>query len=62
MSEYKGYNQRMGIASMKYKKLKRDMVRVDVSKEEKELWKAYAEKRGLTLSGYIKFLIAEDNK
>lgn len=61
MSIYKGYNKSMGISSMKYNKEYRDVVKLNVSKDEKEKWKGYAEKRGLTLSGYIKKLIAEDN-
>ena len=62
MSVYKGYNKKMGIASMKYNEEHRDVVKLNVSKEEKELWKSYAEARGMTLSGYIKSLVKRDNE
>lgn len=61
MSNYEGYKPRMNVATQKYRKEHRSLITIDVSKEEKELWKGYAERRGLTLSGYIKKLIAEDN-
>ena len=62
MSTYKGYKERMGVASMKYRKEKRSVIHLDVSKEEKDLWKRYADARGMTLSGYIKSLVKRDNE
>lgn len=46
----------------KYFKENRENLNVNLAKGTKDIWKAYAEKRGLTLTQYITKLIEEDNR
>ncbi len=61
MSVYKGYNEARKIASMKYQKEKRDKLTLDLPKGKKEEYRAFAERRGLSLTAYIVSLIEKDN-
>ena len=40
----------------------KEVINIRISKELKEKLKKEAEEKGLTLSGYIKFILAERNK
>ena len=61
MSQYKGYNETYKKATMKYKKNNLERIALDVPKGKKELYRTYAEKRGLSLTAYIVQLIEADN-
>lgn len=61
MSIYKGYTEKGKIASMKYKKEKRDSLTLSLPKGKKEEYRAKAESKGLSLTAYIVSLIEKDN-
>lgn len=61
MSEYKGYTKSMGAATAKYKKANRQQICLDVAMGVKDVWKKKAEKRGMSLTAYISWLIENDN-
>lgn len=61
MSIYKGYTEKSKIASMKYKKEKRDSLTLSLPKGKKEEYRAKAESKGLSLTAYIVSLIEKDN-
>ena len=61
MSKYTGYNKELGKASMKYMKENIEVVRVQVRKGTKDVWKEYARQRGMSLQAYIASLVEADN-
>ncbi len=61
MSEYKGYNEISKRATMKYLKEQRETLGLNLPKGTKSEWKEKAEKRGMSLTSYISWLIENDN-
>ena len=61
MSEYKGYNKKLGEASMKYNKEKRESLNLNLAKGVKDAWKEKAKSKGMTVTAYIAWLIENDN-
>ena len=60
MSKYTGYTDRQNKATQKYKKEHFGRIVIDVRKEKKDEYKAFAESRGMSLTAYIVKLIEED--
>lgn len=60
MSEYKGYTKAMGEATAKYKKEHREQICLDVAKGVRNEWREKAKSKGMSLSGYIAWLIEND--
>lgn len=54
------YTQASNKAVQKYSAKAYDQVKINVYKGQREQIKAYAEKRGMSLNGYINKLIADD--
>ncbi len=60
MSTYEGYTESRKKASMKYNKEKRDMLNLNLPKGKKEIYRAQAKRRGMTLTAYIIKLLEDD--
>ena len=60
MSEYKGYTKAMGAASSKYRKEHLERINIDVPKGNRDIYRAKAKAKGMSLQGYIIWLIEND--
>ena len=61
MSEYKGYNEKLGKASMRYNKEKRESLTLNLAKGIKDRWKEQAKMKGFdSLTTYVAWLIEND--
>ena len=60
MSVYKGYTEGQNKATQKYQKENLEQVRVWVRKGERAKYKAYAESKGMSLTGLIVQLLEQD--
>ena len=60
MSKYTGYNESRKKASMKYKAAHVDSIRLDVRRGKKEVYRAYAQSRGKSLTKLFIDLVEED--
>ena len=61
MSEYKGYNESLRKASMRYNKEHRENLTLNLAKGVKEQWKAQAKLKGFkSFTEYIAWLIEND--
>ena len=54
------YSEAQKRATMKYREKAYSRINLDVKKEKKEIYKAQAEKRGMSLNAYIISLIEKD--
>lgn len=54
------YSEAQKRATMKYREKALARINLDVKKEKKELYRAQAEKRGMSLNAYIISLIEKD--
>ncbi len=62
MSKYSGYNESRKNATLKYKSAHLDSIRLDVRRGKKEIYKAYAQSRGKSLTRLFLDLVEEDMK
>lgn len=54
------YNERSKEYTIEYRKKKKEEVRIDVPKGMKEIYKKYAEKRGMSLAALIMYLMESE--
>ncbi len=55
------YSEAQKRATIKYKEKAYEKLTLDLKKGTKEIWKAQAQKKDMTLTAYIKYLIEKDN-
>ncbi len=60
MAKYSGYNESRKKATLKYKSAHLDSIRLDVRRGKKDVYKAYAESKGKSLTRLFIDLVEED--